>query len=231
MSENNTRLNDDFLSKALDHIPETLDRSLIAKELIKNHFPRLSDNQYNSLSISLATFRTSNEGAVKAAKKDIEIQKIEIVRKLIIELNTAFWNIHQGIRDTYETNIHRRIEEITYDLIGRCNLSHIYKEFAPKSGLLDQFINEIENYIPVSSQQYSNDFIEKVHLVIHARNVWKSATGTSPPISANEGHPYFNFVCDLIEFHGKPWGVERTLKAWKTYSEGKPDGNGAHPER
>lgn len=68
----------------------------------------------------------------------------------------------------------------------------------------------------LSAQAVAADHPAKIALVEKARQAWRDLTGQEPPIKPSDGAAFLEFVEDLIEGTGKPWGAEKALAAWRT---------------
>lgn len=75
----------------------------------------------------------------------------------------------------------------------------------------------------LSAQAMKADHPAKIALVENARAAWRDLSGKEPPLKPSEKRPaakgepvFLQFVQDVIDKAGKPWGAEKALAAWRT---------------
>lgn len=71
----------------------------------------------------------------------------------------------------------------------------------------------------LSAQALAADHPAKIALVDKAREAWRDLTGAEPPVKTSDGAAFLEFVQDVIDRAGKPWGAEKALAAWRTAEE------------
>jgi hypothetical protein len=190
----------------------------IGREIIRRHFPNADpatvDRRAVWLSPPLVT-RLPPGDYLKAG--DDDMAQVETFQRAI----RAAW-------DAYSTlPLHVRkndgIDWVSFARIVRqaTGIGVVQGQPAVRSEAIEAMRNNIASAQRMSGQKFTADHPAKVALVEHARNAWRDLAGKEPPVKPSDG-PFSDFVADIIEANGlkysdgKPWGVDRALRAWGT---------------
>ena len=195
-----------------------------AKALLRKHFPGTPESLLDFHSEFLEMRFPLAGGIIPAAQQKVELERVERIKDLINKLWKEFHALPLTARRIAPDNLWMRLLVLTYDMTGKSPISRYDKIYKTKLGALDEIRGELNDHFSMHHTQRDAEFPAKVQLVTWARETWQSCKGKSAPRYANTANPFFKFVEDIILFLSKDWGTEKTLAAWRKFSDSKVNG-------
>ena len=169
-----------------------------AAEMLREHFPDASESKIEWHAFFLGTsFATAN--LVGAIDRKAAIRRIESVEAMARRLSAEYQALPLVVKPR-KSDLSMRLSRVLDDL----------------QAATDQMRRNAEAAFPMHHNQRDAEFPAKVQLVQTARECWEDLSGETLPRYPGEAHPFRAFVEALIELHGREWGVDNTLRAWRT---------------
>jgi hypothetical protein len=195
-----------------------------AEDILRFYFP---DITAKSLEFAVAFLEMGwlNAYSLEAGfEEKRERQQIDAVENAIKTLWREYNALPLQLTKHERFDGQRRIAALHYDLLGHhpfAGLSPALREQLPrKQGGLAAMRAALQDGPRIHHTQRLNN--AKIHLVGHARDLWREHKGTNAPRSpSGTSNPdrrrdnFYEFVSDLIQFAGKDWAPENALRLWR----------------
>lgn len=194
-----------------------------AFDLLRRHFPNAREKALRDFAEYIDTRAPIAGVLTEAHEHNAQLDRVKRVRKLANALWREYLELPVGKKGP--GSIQMKLRDAVYGLTGEppppfeSLKGEDGKPLYPrKAGALDAVRDQIASSYPLHHNQREAGFRSKVALVEFARQVWVKLKDSQPPRIPSEGTPFYNFVSDLIVHYGKPWGVDKTFRAWAKYS-------------
>lgn len=152
-----------------------------------------------------------------AYHRNRELERLRRIEKLLEELWAEVIRMPSTTARPNDDS-QMRLVALIYDLTGFAPGSFTGGKdstvFPAKQGYLE--FRRLEIMASFALHPKQAELPAKAQLVDHARELWKRRRKRTPPQSSSPGSPFFEMVGDLIVLARRDWGVENTLRAWRT---------------
>lgn len=205
-------------------IDEEMQRMEKAEDILRFYFPDISDESLERQVLFLESGWLNAAGLEPGFEEKRETQRLDAVETAIKTLWREYNALPLQLRGPGSFDGQRRIAALHYDLRGHSPLASLSptlrKKLPRKEGAIATMRAALDDGPKIHHTQRLNN--AKIHLVGHARDLWREHKGTNAPRSPSgtsnsdrRRDSFYEFVSDLIQFAGKDWAPENALRLWR----------------